>query len=161
MDDTNALDPMVERFSQPAFFAGVRRRRIVAFIIDYIVVFLLCVAAIPLVGILGFATFGAGWLLYFILVPFVALLYIAWTVGGPKQATWGMQMADICLVRYDGQPTDWITGVVHAALFWAAHTILTPAIVLIALFTRHKRLLHDLALGTVVVRKSQFSEIGR
>ena len=145
------------RFSNRALFSSVRMRRIIAFFIDYFFVFLLCVLAVPLIAIVGLATLGVGWLLYAILVPGVALTYIAWTVGGPNQGTWGMQIMDLCLVRYDGEPTDWLTGVVHAVLFWATHTILTPAILLIALFTRHKRLLHDIILGTVAVRRSQFS----
>ena len=147
------------RLSNKALFDSVRTRRLMAFIMDYFFIFLLCVLAVPLVAIFGIATFGFGWLLYAILAPTVALTYIAWTVGGPKQGTWGMQIMDICLVRYDGQPTDWMTGVVHAVLFWVFHSVLTPAIALIALFTRHKRLLHDIVLGTVAVRRSQFSVI--
>jgi uncharacterized RDD family membrane protein YckC len=42
-------------------------------------------------------------------------------------------------------------------LFWAANAILTPFILLVGLFTRHKRLLHDMALGTVVVRAQRFT----
>ncbi|MEO1701759.1 MAG: RDD family protein [Pseudomonadota bacterium] len=147
------------RFSDRALFDSVRTRRVLAFLLDYFFIFLLCILAVPLVAIFGVATFGFGWLLYAILAPTVALTYIAWTVGGPKQGTWGMQVMDLCLVRYDGQPTDWVTGVVHAVLFWVIHSILTPAIALIALFTRHKRLLHDIVLGTVAVRRSQFSAI--
>ncbi|MEL6436271.1 MAG: RDD family protein [Pseudomonadota bacterium] len=143
------------RLDDWALYAGVRTRRIIAFFIDYGLVALLSILAVPLIAILGFATLGVGWLLYAIYIPAIAITYIAWTVGGPNQATWGMQMMDLRLVRYDEQPVDWMTGVVHAVLFWAAHTLLTPLVALIALFTRHKRLLHDLALGTVVARASQ------
>ena len=144
------------RFENAALFDSVRTRRIIAFIIDYFLIFFLCFAAVPLIFILGFASFGAGWLLYAILVPGVALIYIAWTLGGPKQATWGMQMMDLRLVRYDNESMDWLTGVAHAVLFWVFHTVLTPAIALVALFARHKRMLHDIVLGTVAVRGSQF-----
>ncbi|MEL6817910.1 MAG: RDD family protein [Pseudomonadota bacterium] len=155
---TNSI-PMTHneaRFDNAALLDSVRTRRTIAFFIDYFFVFILCIVAIPLIAIFGFATFGAGWLLYTILVPLVALTYIAWTVGGPNQGTWGMQIMDLCLVRYDGERLDWLTGIVHAVLFWVAHTVLTPAVALLALFTRHKRLLHDIVLGTVAVRKSQF-----
>ncbi len=147
-----------DRFDDWRLFAGVRTRRTIAFCIDYLLVFGLVVVAVPIVALLGFATFGLGWLLYAILVPLVALAYIGWTMGGPNQGTWGMQMMDLRLVRYDGQPIDAMTAIVHAVLFWAANTILTPFIVLVALFTRHKRLLHDLALGTVAVRSQHYRE---
>ncbi|WP_306048859.1 RDD family protein [Oceaniradius stylonematis] len=143
-------------FDDWRLFEGVRTRRVLAFAVDYALVILLVALAVPVVGLLGVVTFGIAWLLYAVLAPLAALSYIAWTVGGPEQATLGMRMAGIRLVRYDGQPIDWMTAIVHAVLFWAANVILTPFIVLVALFTRHKRLLHDLALGTTVVRTERF-----
>jgi len=40
-------------------------------------------------------------------------------------------------------------------LFWAANVLLTPLILLATLFTDRKRTLHDLLLGTVVVRSDR------
>lgn len=144
------------RFADGRLYDGVRTRRIMAFLIDYAMVIALVILAIPVVGLIGIATFGIGWLLYAVLGPAVALAYIGWTTGGPNQATWGMQWMDIRVVRYDGQTIDWMTAIVHAVIFWAANVLLTPFILLLALFTHHKRLLHDLALGTVVVRSSAY-----
>ena len=144
-------------FADWHLYEGVRTRRILAFFIDYALVFVLVVLAVPVVALVGLATFGIGLLLYLILTPLVALSYIAWTVGGPHQATVGMRLMDVRLVRDDGQVIDSMTAIVHAVLFWAAGVILTPFIVLIGLFTEHKRLLHDLALGTVVVRATRFA----
>ena len=36
--------------------------------------------------------------------------------------------------------------------FWFSVTILTPLVLLVALFTQRKQLLHDLVLGTAAVR---------
>ena len=152
MNTMTAQDDVPPLFADWQLYVGVRTRRMMAFLIDYAMVVLLVIVAVPLVGLLGIATLGIGWLLFAVLGPLIALSYVAWTVGGPNQATWGMQWMDIRLVRYDGQPVDWMTAIVHAVIFWAANTLLTPFILLIGLFTRHKRLLHDLALGTVVVR---------
>lgn len=144
--------PINERFSDWRYFDGVRSRRVVAFAIDYAIVIVLCLVAIPIIGILGFATLGAGWLLYGILGPLVALSYIGWTVSSASQATPGMRVASIRIERYDGAPLDFVTAIVHAVLFWAGNVILTPFIVLVSLFTRDKRMLHDIFLGTVAVR---------
>lgn len=140
------------RFSDWRYFDGVRSRRVMAFIIDYAIVVLICVIAIPIIAILGVATLGAGWLLYGILGPMVALSYIGWTISSAAQATPGMRFMSIKIERYDGAPIDLVTGIVHAVLFWAGNVILTPFIALVALFTRDKRMLHDIFLGTVVVR---------
>lgn len=144
--------PVSPRYGDWRLFAGVRTRRIMAFFVDYAIVIALCAVAIPVIGILGLATLGAGWLLYGILFPLVALTYIGWTMGGPSQATPGMRFFSLRLERYDGAPIDTVTALVHAVLFWAGNVILSPFIVLVALFTRDKRMLHDIFLGTVVVR---------
>src|SRR6478609_1909405 len=44
---------------------------------------------------LGLVTFGATWLLLPIATVATALGYAALTIGGRKQATWGMRMAGL------------------------------------------------------------------
>ncbi|WP_223476826.1 RDD family protein [Oricola indica] len=155
MPDTQTFDSRAddyaERYNDWRLFEGVRTRRIMAFLIDYAMVILLIVVAVPVIFLLGFATFGAAWLLYLILSPLIALTYIGWTVGGPSQATIGMRLAGIRLERYDGRRIDFLTAVVHSVLFWASAALFLP-LLLAPLFLEHKRTLHDLALGTVVVR---------
>ncbi|QKV18348.1 RDD family protein [Oricola thermophila] len=140
-----------DRYDDWRLFEGVRTRRIIAFLIDYAMVAILIIIAVPLIFLLGIATFGIGWLLYAILTPLVALTYVGWSVGGPSQATIGMRMAGIRLKRYDGRRIDFVTAVVHAVLFWASAAIFMP-LLLAPLFLEHKRTLHDLALGIVAVR---------
>lgn len=131
---------------------GVLWRRVAAFIIDYIVIGLLVFAAAILVFLFGVLTLGLGWMLYAILAPAVAILYVWTTLGGPKQATLGMRAMDIRLERLDGRPIDGLTAVVHTVLFWAFNAALTPLILLATWFLDYKRTLHDLLLGTYVRR---------
>lgn len=91
-------------------------------------------------------------MLFGILGPAVALAYIWNTLGGPKQATTGMQIMGIRLDRLDGKPVDGMLAIVHSVLFWAGNVVLTPLILLATLFLDRKRTLHDLLLGTVVTR---------
>lgn len=133
-------------------YQGVRTRRMVAFLIDYAIVGLLLIPFAILVAIFGLITLGIGWALFSILFPAVALAYIWNTVGGPRQATVGMRIMDIRLERLDGKPIDGLLAVVHSVLFWAANVVLTPLILLATLFLDRKRTVHDLLLGTVVVR---------
>lgn len=101
---------------------------------------------------LGLLTLGLGWALFTVLVPMVAVLYIWNTLGGSDQATLGMKLMGIRLERLDGARIDGLTAVVHTVLFWAGNVILSPLVLLVALFTDRKRTLHDLLLGTVVTR---------
>jgi uncharacterized RDD family membrane protein YckC len=140
------------RLDDTRAFEGVRTRRILAFVLDYIIVGLLSVVFAILVFFLGFLTLGLGWMLYGILVPAVAILYIWNTLGSADQATTGMKMMGIRLDRLDGRPIDGLTAVVHSVLFWAGNVILSPLVLLVTLFSDRKRTLHDLLLGTVVSR---------
>ena len=58
-----------------------------AFLLDYVIVGLLLIPFAILVFLLGLLTLGLGWMLYSVLVPAVAIIYIWNTLGGPKQAT--------------------------------------------------------------------------
>ncbi len=128
---------------------GVRSRRMLAFLLDYtlIAVFSAILWTVLAIGTLGIA-------LFFLppLGAIVALLYLGLTLSGDRQATWGMQFFSIRMERLDGAPIDFFTAIVHAILFWAAHSVLTPLLLLVSLFTAKKQLVHDLLLGTVVVR---------
>ncbi|MBB2970457.1 RDD family protein [Mesorhizobium sp. RMAD-H1] len=143
------------RLDDRRLYQGVRTRRIFAFLLDYLLVLLLCIPVAVIIAILGVATLGLGWMLYGIMVPLVALAYVALTMGGARQATKGMQMMGIKLERLDGQPVDSMLAIVHSVLFWAGNVILTPLILLATLFLDRKRTLHDLLLGTVVVRSDR------
>lgn len=152
--NTRILDGeiIMSRLDDVRAYDGVRTRRVMAFLIDYLVVGLLAIPFAILVLLLGLLTFGLGWSLFAILIPAVAILYVWNTLGGPNQATVGMRMMDIRIDRLDGRPIDGMTAVVHSVLFWAANVVLTPLILLATLFTDRKRAVHDLLLGTVVTR---------
>jgi uncharacterized RDD family membrane protein YckC len=47
-----------------------------------------------------------------------------------------------------------LLALVHAIGFWFSVVVLTPFILLVSLFSPQKRLLHDIVLGTVVIRNS-------
>ncbi|MGN6143181.1 MAG: RDD family protein [Mesorhizobium sp.] len=143
---------ITSRLDDARAYDGVRTRRVVACLIDYLIVGLLTIPFAILVLILGLLTLGLGWMLFTILVPAVAILYIWNTLGGKDQATVGMKMMDIRLDRLDGAPIDGMTAVVHSVLFWAGNVVLTPLVLLVTLFSDRKRTLHDLLLGTVVSR---------
>ena len=42
-------------------------------------------------------------------------------------------------------------GAVHAIGFWLSVSALTPLILLVPFFNQRRRLLHDIALGTVII----------
>ncbi|MEM6461904.1 MAG: RDD family protein [Pseudomonadota bacterium] len=142
------MDPDLDSWKR---YSGVRSRRVMAFFIDYALVLVLCVPVAILVFFLGVFTLGLGWMLYSVLFVIVALPYVGLTLGGYRQATPGMQIMGIRMIRTDGEDVDPMLAMVHAVLFWIGNVIFIP-ILLICLVTERKRLLHDILLGVVVLR---------
>lgn len=142
-----------QAYSVPsASLDGVLTRRVFAFVIDALIVALLSIPVSIVIFFLGVFTLGLGWFLYAIMFPAIAIVYVAFTMGGEAQATVGMRANDIRIARLDGGRIDPLTALVHSVLFWAGNVILTPLILLVTLFADQKRALHDLLLGTIVVR---------
>ncbi|MGE0500266.1 MAG: RDD family protein [Rhizobiaceae bacterium] len=133
-------------------YEGVRSRRIFAFLLDYLFVGLLSIPFFVLVALLGVITLGAGWALFGLIFPAVALVYVWTTLGGPAQATTGMRMMGVRLDRLDGQPVEGVFAILHTVLFWGLNVVATPLILAASLVLDRKRTVHDLLLGTVVTR---------
>lgn len=136
----------------PALYRGVLTRRVFAFCLDYLFVALFTIPAAIVIFFLGVLTLGLGWMLYGVIVPLIVVPYVWRSLGGLNQATPGMRAMGIRLERLDGGPVDGMLAVIHTVLFWASSVLLTPFILLVALFMERKRTLHDWLLGTVVVR---------
>ncbi|MFN3349197.1 RDD family protein [Pseudorhodoplanes sp.] len=146
----HAFDPD----TNPELFDGVPARRVLAFIIDLVIL------AIPLILVwifffaIGIVTLGLGFAL-FGLMPVIALIWAAFyygtTLGGPRSATIGMRALAIEMRTWYGGPSYFVLAVVHAGLFWVTTSVLTPLVLLVCFFNTRKRLLHDFLIGTVVV----------
>lgn len=138
----------------PARLEGVLMARLGAWIVDVVIIAALSLLASMAITFLGVLTLGAG----FVLMPLVALTgagYAALTVGGPRQATYGMRMTGVKVLRSaNGGAPDGLTAAVHALLFWVATwTVgLLMLDLLIGLFRADRRLGHDLLAGLAVVR---------
>ncbi|MEP0522274.1 MAG: RDD family protein [Hyphomicrobiales bacterium] len=138
--------------SRAELYDGIVSRRVFAYIFDIVIVSLVSIVAAIAVFFLGIFTFGLAWLLFLIFMPLVLAAYLAFTLGGPDAATPGMKMAGIQMRLYDGGRSGPLGAMLHGLLFYISITVLTPFIILVGLFTARGRLLHDLVLGTYVVR---------
>jgi uncharacterized RDD family membrane protein YckC len=155
MSQTIALDPREidgDPMVRPERYEGVRTRRIFAFVVDAALILFLMAAAYFAIGVLGIFTLGLLWLLLPAVWPVVAILYSVLTLGGRSSATPGMRFIGIEIRNVRGERIDYGIALLHVLGFWCSVAILTPLVLLVALFTERKQLLHDLILGTVAVR---------
>ena len=149
----HAFDPA----TQPELFEGVLARRVIAFVIDFLVIAVPVVLAAMFIFAFGLVTLGLGFALYWLLSPAAvlwALFYFGATLGGPSSATLGMRMVDLEMRTWYGGNAYFVLGAVHAVVFWLSISALTPFILLVAFFNERRRLLHDLLLGTVVINNA-------
>jgi uncharacterized RDD family membrane protein YckC len=153
----HAYDPALH----PELFDGVLARRVIAFIIDIIIIGLPVVAAALFIFVFGLVTLGIGWLLFWLLSPATAiwaLLYYGFTFGSPYSATLGMRVMEIEMRTWYGAPVYFLLGAVHAIMFWLTVSMLTPLVLVVGFFNARRRLLHDILVGTVVVNNPARAE---
>ncbi len=138
----------------PELFDGVPARRLVAFLIDLVVIAVPLVLVAIFIFAVGIVTLGLGFALYG-LMPGIsvlwALFYYGSTLGSPSSATIGMRAMDIEMRTWYGTPSYFVLGAVHAIVFWVTVSALTPFVLLICFFNTRKRLLHDFLVGVVII----------
>jgi uncharacterized RDD family membrane protein YckC len=146
----HAYDPS----TSPELFEGVLPRRVVAFVIDFLIIAAPVVLTAMLIFAFGVVTLGLGWALYWLLSPGAviwAIVYFGATLGGPNSATIGMRVMDLEMRTWYGAPSYFVLGAVHAIVFWLLISTLSPLILLVCFFNERRRLLHDILLGTVII----------
>ena len=138
--------------SEDLLLAGVLSRRCLGWLIDLVLVALLVGTLWGSLLLLGLLTFGLGWWLLG-LVPLVPFAYHCLFLSSALSATPGQALCGLLVRRDDdlGPPT-LVQAVISILMFYL--TLATSGLLLlIALFTEHKRTLHDLVSGLVVVRR--------
>ena len=143
--------------TQPELFEGVLARRIVAFLIDLMVISVPLIFLAIFLFVFGLVTLGFGWFLFVFYGPIAviwALVYYGLTLGSPASATIGMRIVDLEMRTSYGAPCYFVLGAVHAIGYWLTVTLLTPFILLVALVNDRRRLAHDMLLGTIVINNA-------
>ena len=152
----HAYDPA----ANPELFEGVVARRIVAFLIDFLILSIPVVFVSMFIFVVGVVTFGLGFLLYGLLWPGMviwAIVYYGMTLGGAASATIGMRVMDIEMRTWYGSPAYFVLGAVHAVVFWVTVSAITPVVLIVCLFNERRRCLHDFLVGTVVINNAERS----
>jgi uncharacterized RDD family membrane protein YckC len=137
----------------PEAYEGVLLRRTLAYFIDLCLIGVLAVLSWIVFAVLWVLSFGLlGPVLWF-LFGLIPLAYHTLLLSGPWSATIGMRLFDIELRSVTGERPGFLQALAQTALFYLTVGATCSLILLVALFNRHKRTLHDMLAGTVVVRR--------
>ena len=140
--------------SAPELFESILQRRVLAFLIDSVIM-IFATTIITIIGaIAGFFTLGLAWIALPIVIPLVILGYYAATLGSHSRATVGMGMMDLVLTPTRGAPLDGWKILIHPLVFWITVWLAWPVSLVIALLTPRREMVHDLIAGTLMLRRS-------
>jgi uncharacterized RDD family membrane protein YckC len=137
----------------PEAYDGVLWRRTFAYIIDLCVIGVIAAFVWIVFAVLWLLSFGLlGPVLWF-LFGLIPLAYHTLLLSGPRSATFGMRLFDVELRSVAGERPGFLQALVQTALFYITVGATCSLILLVVLFNRHKRTLHDMLAGTVMVRR--------
>lgn len=144
--------PDPDRDSQ--FYEGVPLRRLAAFLIDFVVIFVLWVVGVFMGFLLTFLTAGAGGVLAMILFVGTGFIY-RWVMLYQRSATLGMKAAGIEVRQSTGEKMDGQMAFLHTAAYFVTFWFMPLMLIgWVLMFTSpHRRAMHDLPLGTVVINR--------
>jgi uncharacterized RDD family membrane protein YckC len=148
-------DPLAD----PALYAGIRSRRIFGYFVDLIIIGVAMAAAWVTMVAVGIVTLGLLWFLAAPLLAAIPLLYYTLTIGGQRSATLGMRLFDVEVRSWNGERPRYFQAFLMTAVFLVTVWPTALLVLLVSLFDRRGRTLHDMLSGTVVVRASALRQI--
>ena len=142
-----------EWLSDPALYDGVFSRRIIAYVLDTLLSFVLvallfavsCTLTVGTFGLLGLPAFIFG-------TPFVHFVLAAATIGGRRAATPGMRATGLRTVAWNGENPGLLRGIIMTAMFYVSVPATGFLILVFGFFDPRGRLLHDHLAGILVYR---------
>ena len=133
--------------TQPQFYDGIPLKRLLAWIVDMILICLLCVMILPFTAFSGVFFFP-----FLILV--VGFVY-RWATLAAGSATWGMRLMAMEIRRGDDRPLDGPTALMHTLGYSVSFAFPVLQIISVVLMFTSARAqgLTDVVLGTVAMNR--------
>lgn len=143
---------MPDPAAYPEIYEGVPWRRVAAYAVDLVCIGVLAIFVWLVFAVLWLLSFGLlGPVLWF-LFGLLPLAYHTLLLSGRRSATLGMRCFDLELRSVTGERPGFVQALVQTALFYVTVAMTCSLILLVALFNRRRRTLHDFLSGAVMVR---------
>ncbi len=152
-------DHLPDPATAPELFDGVLSRRVLAWLVDTVIIFGISLAMLVVGLIIGVVTLGVGLITLPFIIPFAILAYYAATLGSPSALDRGHAH-----VRPGADPGP------RQAARWLGHPDPPPSssgprsgspgsASCSPLFTPRRQMLHDLVTGTLMLRRSPMERV--
>ncbi|OWU85321.1 hypothetical protein ATO6_09910 [Oceanicola sp. 22II-s10i] len=140
--------PLPDPHYDAAFYSGVPAKRLLAWVVDTVVIIALSLLIVPFTAFTG--------LFFFPLLMLVTGFFYRWATIAGGSATWGMRLMAIEFRRGDGARFDGSTAFLHTlgySLSWAFPLAQLASVVLMVI-TERKQGLTDHVLETVAINRA-------
>ena len=137
----------------PQNYHNIIFRRVVAYLIDIVIVGGLMAIAFVAISISGLFSFGLGFALIVPVLFIIPIAYHTFLIGGPYSATWGMRFMAIEVRRWRGGCPDFLQATILTILFFGSVEMTGWIILIVGFFSDSRRCLHDYFWGTVFINK--------
>jgi uncharacterized RDD family membrane protein YckC len=130
------------------FYQDVPTKRLIAFLIDSVMIFLISAVFVVLSGFLGLFVWP-------LLIGTVSFLYRTATLAR-SSATPGMWLTSLEMRTFRGERFDLMTAAAHTAIFTAMFAMVVPQVISVAmmLMTPRRQGLADMLLGTAALNRA-------
>ncbi len=147
--DNATPDPV----SEPQYYDGLLSRRVVAYFLDLLFIGLLWMAAVVAGVVIKVVSFGLLTPLVVVGLAILAPAYHVLTVASEGRATPGMRLMGLEVRTFDGGRPSWLHALIQIVLFYITVSVTGGLVLLVVLFNRHRRTLHDILSHLVVLRR--------
>lgn len=147
-DDRDRLWGLPDPDTQPGFYAGVPFKRLVAWLVDFVMVALLTAIVVP------FTAFTA--LFFLPLLYFMLDFVYRWATISGRSSTWGMRLMGIELRSRAGQRLDSGLALLHTLGFIVTSAMFIPQLLSAGMMLTLPRGqgLTDVVLGTTAINRA-------
>ncbi len=141
----------------PQYYAGVVARRVLAYLVDVVLIALLWGVLWLLVGSLTVISLGLLGPLLWPSLALVPLAYHTLLIGGEESATIGMRLFGIEVRTWDGRRPGYLQAALVTIVFYVSVALTGWLVLVVALFNNQRRTLHDYLCGTIVINGLRWS----
>ncbi|MEX0809313.1 MAG: RDD family protein [Dongiaceae bacterium] len=157
-DDAPWHETPPEPQTAPALYAGVRTRRVFGHLVDLTIVGIMLAVVWVVMLAAGIVTLGLAWALMGPVMAAIPILYYTLTIGGSRSSTLGMRMLDVQVRSWTGERPGYLQAFLMTVIFLVTVWSTALLILLVSLFDRRGRTLHDILSATIVVRSSALAQ---
>ena len=136
------------------FYDGVAMRRLIAFILDSLIILILWFIVLVIGALIAVISMGVGTPLMFIALAGTGLFY-RWMMLWHRSATLGMMAVGIEVRDQHGEKCNETVAFLHSLAFIATLYLLPLAIIgwILMASSPHGRAMHDMMVKTVVINR--------